>query len=95
MPGWVGDRVAIEPAGGVSPLRGGVSVQILGYRQGAVNSYRKTYRFLTIGFSYKVAVVLTRNSLQSGRGVPYKVAVNKSMNTQAYPQSIALSASQG
>jgi hypothetical protein len=21
--GWVGDRVAIEPAGGVSPLRGG------------------------------------------------------------------------
>ena len=24
--GWVGDRVAIEPAGGVSPLRGGAGV---------------------------------------------------------------------
>ena len=24
--GWVGDRVAIEPAGGVSPLRGGADV---------------------------------------------------------------------
>jgi hypothetical protein len=26
--GWRGDRVAIEPAGGVSPLRGGAEAQL-------------------------------------------------------------------
>ena len=42
MLGGLGIASAIEPAGGVSPLRGGVkSFELLSYRQGVPYSYRK------------------------------------------------------
>ena len=44
------------------------------------------YRFLTIGLSYKVAVTLRSELLQSGRAFSYKVAVDNLLNQQVYPQ---------
>jgi len=41
MPGGLGIAVAIEPVGGVSPLRGGAGMLIESYRQGGLSSYRK------------------------------------------------------
>jgi len=41
MPGGLGIASAIEPAGGVSPLRGGVEgCGVLSYRQGVTLNYR-------------------------------------------------------
>ena len=41
MPGGLGIAIAIEPAGGVSPLRGGAGVwEILSYRQKRSANYR-------------------------------------------------------
>lgn len=39
-----------------------------------------SYRFLTIGFSYKVTVIFRSISLQSDREFPYKVTVDNSLD---------------
>ena len=46
----------------------------------------ESYRFLTIGLSYKVIVVLEANLLQSDRTGPYKVIVDNLLTSQGYPQ---------
>lgn len=45
------------------------------------------YRFLTIGLSYKVTVILEAELLQSDRDGSYKVTVNNWLNQQGYPQA--------
>ncbi len=46
------------------------------YPQEAACNYRKSYRYLAIGLSYKVVVDSVGDLLQSGRGCPYKVVVD-------------------
>lgn len=56
----------------------------MAYPQEPACNYRKTYRYLTIGFSYKVTVVFAESLLQSDRGRSYKVTVDK----LAYPKGL-------
>jgi len=52
------------------------------YPQTVPGNYRKDYRILTIGLSYKVPVIESENHLQSARETPYKVPVDKLLNPQ-------------
>ena len=57
---------------------------------GASAKLSGSYRFLSIGMSYKVPVVLGALSLQSARDVSYKVPVDNSRIPPTYPRSGAL-----
>ena len=53
-----------------------------------VINYRKTYRILTIGLSYKVVAGFPGSLLQSGRGLSYKVVVDKRSHPKALGESV-------
>lgn len=57
------------------------------YPDEAACNYRKSYRYLAIGLSYKVVVILLGDLLQSGRGCPYKVVVDNEFRIQPVTHS--------